>query len=99
MSNLPLNWQRKVLEEEAKRKKGRWLVRMTNIGQKPLYLLQEEIRLATGELVDRVQQTTNGVMVVCADSRVQRKVLDLNGWTLEGHLVRASRMECSLSGD
>ena len=72
---------------------------MSNVGQTPLYLLQEEIRLATGELVDRVQQATNGVMVVCADSRMQKKVLDLHGWSLEGHVVKTSRMECSLSGD
>ena len=99
MRNLPVHWQRLVVQEEAKRKKGKYLVRVTNVPQRPSYILQENIRVATGELVDKVQETINGYMVFCPDAQTQKKVLGLNGWTLGGRVVKATRMECTLTGD
>ena len=50
-------------------------------------------------MVDKVQDTTNGYVVFCPDAQTQKKVLGLNGWTLGGRAVKATRMECTLTGD
>ena len=79
MRNISVYWQRLVIQEEAKTKKGTHLFRVTNVPQKPTYILQEHIRVATGEMVDKVQETINGYVVFCTDGQTKNKVLGLNG--------------------
>ena len=83
----------------GKEKKGRWLVRITNLPQKTHIQIRHDLELVLGEELDKVQSTINGVMVVCPDSKVQQKLLALDGWLMDEKTMRVSRMESTLSGD
>ena len=99
LENLPLVWKRKVMEEEAKRRKGRWLVRLTNIPSKPPLLLQNDLQNAIGCVVDKVVTVNNGFVIHCSTENIQKQILELNGWLFEGSIVRTSRMESQITTD
>lgn len=99
LSQLPRNWQRDVLREEAKRQKKRWLVRITNLPHKSPLVLQNDLQMALGEAVEKVLPVSNGIVVICGDATLEKKVLSLHGWTLDGHIVKTSRVDSTLSGE
>ena len=99
MRSLPKEWQKKVLEEEAKRGKHQWLVRMTNIPNKPPRLLKHLIESALNLDLQHVISIPQGALIHCPDANSQTKVLRLAGHSLDGHLVKCSRVDPTLDGD
>ena len=57
---LPTQWQMKILQEEAKRKKGKWLVRIANLPSKGTLQIKHDLETALGRELDTVQSTVNG---------------------------------------
>ena len=99
-AQLPQRWFRDILKEESKRKKGRFLVKLSNMPPgKPPLILQHELQILLQEDVEKVYSTTNGMVVVCAHSSLQKKALELEGWSREGRIIKASRIEEQLSGE
>ncbi len=99
MRSLPKDWQKKVLEEEAKRGKHQWLVRMTNIPQKHPRLLKHFNESALNLDLQQVVSIPQGALIHCPDSHTQTRVLNLAGHSLDGHLVKCSRVDPTLDGD
>jgi len=86
------------MEEQAKRKRGRFLVRMTNAPQKPPLALQADLQNA-GCLVSRVDSVNGGFVIHCATESAQQTVMGLGGFSLDGKKVKVSRMESQMSVD
>ena len=86
------------MEEQAKRKRGRFLVRMTNAPQKPPLALQADLQNA-GCLVSRVDSVNGGFVIHCVTESAQQAVMGLGGFSLDGKKVKVSRMESQISVD
>ena len=99
LRGLPNLWQKEIIKEEAKRGKGKWLVRMTNIPPKSPLQLKHLVEDATGMEILTVQPTVNGVTVVCPTMEAQKAVMGLAGHTLGGLLVKCSRADSTMSGE
>ena len=100
MKTLPPYWQKEVVREEAKRGRGKWLVRMTNIPtSKTLLQLKHLLEDAVEQEIQTITPTTNGVIVVCSSTQAQTAILGLGGYTLDNQVVKCSRMEPALSGE
>ena len=96
---LPRDWQQKIIQEEAKRGRNKYLVRMTNLPNLPLTLLHTLIQEFSHAAVLNVTSTTQGALIHCEDASSQTKVMGLAGNTLHGCTVKCSRVDHSLSGE
>ena len=99
LKSLPHFWQKQVVNEEAKRGSGKWLVRMTNIPPRPPLQLKHMIEDATGVEILTVLSAVNGITVVCPSEEAQKTVMSLAGHTLGGQYVKCSRVDSTMSGD
>jgi hypothetical protein len=99
MKSLPIDWQRKVLTEEAKNAKGKWLVRLTGLPSMPLRHIQHLLEETIGTTLHQVESISGGLIVHCDSPTIQTQLVGLNNWSLEGQVIRASRMDKALTGD
>ena len=96
MRSLPKEWQKKVLEEEAKGKtplpiQNDWS--SNNTRQVLRHLIEESLDL---ELL-KVQLIPNGALIHCGDFNIQNKFLTLGGHSLDNQLIKYSRFDHALS--
>ena len=99
LRNLPEVWQRRVIEEEGRRARTTWLVRMTGIPSKPPRVLQGLIEDALTVTVDQVDILPSGALIHCHSPQLQTRVMGLSGYSLEGHVVKCSKVDFALTGD
>ena len=99
MKQLPKDWQRKALAEEARIGKGKYLVRMTGMPSVQPRVLQGLIEEAVGTEVHRVQITSQGATIHCGDLSTQTKVMGLAGNTLHDQVIKCTMVDPTLSGD
>ena len=99
MKALPPAWQRKVVEEESKKAKGKWLVRISNIPTKPPTVLKVMMEQYLATSLDKVEITPNGAVLSCPNAHSQQLVLGLTGHSLDGKVVKCSRTDSVLSCD
>ena len=99
MRNLSQDWQRRILEEESKRGKRKFLVRMTGFDEKEPRVFKHHLEnLIHGEVL-QVKLIQNGAMVHCGDAAVQNKVISLAGHLYDDKAIKCSRVDPTLSGD
>jgi hypothetical protein len=99
LKQLPKAWHAKVVIEENKRAKGKYMVRMTglpNVHPKALHSLLED---ATQNVIDKVTPTTQGFLITCTDPTTQNKVMGLSGHILDDHVIKCSRVDHKKSPD
>ena len=72
---------------------------MTNLPEKTPLVLKHLIETALSEEVKRVESTQGGVLVHCDDAQTQTRVLSLTGYSLEGRVVRCTKVELELTAD
>ena len=68
MRYFPSDWRKEILKEEAKRNKGKWIVKMTGIPfGKPLITVQQDLEQALGIELFAIKATVSGVLIYCPD--------------------------------
>ena len=99
MSKIPDQWQKRILEEQEKRSRNRFVVRLSNLPDKPPLQIKHAIEAALGVDILKVQPLNNGAAVHCSTAAVQALVLGLEGHTLQGKIVKCTAMEPNLTAD
>lgn len=99
MRSLPLEWQKKVLREEAKLAENKFLVRLTGIGQQTARTLHARLEEATDATIQDIQLIPQGAIVHCSSAHTQQKVLNLNGFTFNNKVVKCTKVEPTLQGN
>ena len=99
LKQLPPDWQAKIIMEEAKRARGKFLVRMTNLPTIHPTALKELLETAINTTVDRVTPAAQGFYIQCPDAPTQSKVMGLAGNAFDNYIVKCSRVDPSLNAD
>ena len=97
--NLPSHLAKDVLKEETKRQRGKYLVRVSNLPDKPLHVLQTELSEYVQENIGRVTMTGAGLVVTCASPNIQKKILNLDGGLNDGKQIRVCRVENEMTSE
>ena len=99
MKNLPIEWQIKVITEEAKLNKSTWLVRVSGtphmISHELIHLLSDYL----GEALPTFDTLPRGAIIHCGTASLPRKILGLKGWSLDGHPLKCSILDNAMSSD
>ena len=99
MEKLPEKWKRVVLNEESKRKKFKWVVRLTHVPP----MSAEQLKVAMEGTLEiglvKVEASSHGMLVTCGSEIVMQKVMNLSGWSLHGTTVKTAKLEMMMSGD
>ena len=99
MEKLPEKWKRVVLNEESKRKKFKWVVRLTHVPP----MSAEQLKVALEGTLEmglvKVEASSHGMLVTCGSEIVMQKVMNLSGWSLHGTTVKTAKLEMMMSGD
>ena len=99
LKQLPPDWQAKIIMEESKRARGKYLVRMTNLPTIHPTALKELLETAINTTVDRVTPAAQGFYIQCPDAPTQSKVMGLAGNAFDNYIVKCSRVDPSLNAD
>ena len=70
MSKIPDQWQKRILEEQEKRGRNRFVVRLSNLPDKPPLQIKHAIEAALGVDILKVQPLNNGAAVHCCTAAV-----------------------------
>ena len=96
---LPGTMKRFLLEEEHKRRRRSWLVRLAGIPPADLHELHDAIDEAIDGHVDKVTMVPGGLLVSCATQEVCQQVLRLNNAHWIDSTVTATRVDYTMSGE
>ena len=97
-ANLPQKWQKLLLKEEVRRKKGKYLVRLTGTPPKAPSILQAELQRLLQVHIDKVTPSFNGVIVTTSSVEAQKALLGLHGYTVGGVRITTSKVDSTMTG-
>ena len=99
MDKLPFQWKKNIVMEENKRKKDKWVLKMSNLPPRTPLQLQHEIEDVVGQRIPNIQEVHGGMLVTCGNSDVAQVVLGLAGRVLGDKTVRVSKVDKNMTGD
>jgi RNA recognition motif-containing protein len=98
LKNLPHHWVLKLKEEEHRRQRSKFWVKMTNAPDITASDLKEALA-AEGNKIKEVRTTDGGFIILSGDEDAQNALENMSGHMLGDRVIKMSRTQIKMTGD